>query len=332
MARPLRLEFPGAIWHVTARGNARGAIFVNDGDRTAFLGILEKVVDTFRWQVHAWVLMGNHYHLVVETPDPNLARGMRQLNGIYTQRFNARHERVGHLLQGRYKALLVERQTHLLELARYVVLNPVRGGLVEHAADWPWSSYRATAGLTQPPAWLEVSWLLTHFDGQGSRRAQKRYAAFVAEGIGSGYRPWSQVIGQLYLGREQFVAEAVGRSSAAATCPEHPRAQRAAGHAGARELLAAVADEFGAAPEALRTVRRGLARKALALLGRQDLALHLRELAPMLGVTDWSVSHLATAGERLAVADASFRAKLEVVRRRLSLPDRSPYGQTSPQL
>ena len=319
MARPLRLEFPGAIWHVTARGNAREAVFLSDGDRMAFLSILERVVTMFRWQVHAWVLMGNHFHLVVETPDPTLSRGMRQLNGIYTQRFNARHERVGHLFQGRFKALLVERQTHLLELSRYLVLNPVRAGIVAQAGDWPGSSYRATAGLTPAPGWLAVSWLLGTFDDSSSKRAQRRYAAFVAEGIESGYRPWSQVIGQLYLGREEFVTEVLGRSSGAATSHEHPRAQRAAGRAGAKELLAAVAEEFGTTTEAIRAVRRGPARKALALLGRCDLGLHLRELAPMLGVTDWSISNLTAAGERLAATDSSFAARLEAIRRRLAL-------------
>ena len=244
---------------------------------------------------------------------------MRQLNGIYTQRFNARHERVGHLFQGRFKALLVERQTHLLELSRYLVLNPVRAGIVAQAGDWPWSSYRATAGLTPAPGWLAVSWLLGTFDDSSSKRAQRRYAAFVAEGIESGYRPWSQVIGQLYLGREEFVTEVLGRSSGAATSHEHPRAQRAAGRAGAKELLAAVAEEFGTTTEAIRAVRRGPARKALALLGRCDLGLHLRELAPMLGVTDWSISNLTAAGERLAATDSSFAARLEAIRRRLAL-------------
>lgn len=323
MVRPLRLEFPGAIWHVTARGNARENIFLTDGDRMAFLSILDRVVTMFRWQVHAWVLMGNHFHLVVETPDPTLSRGMRQLNGIYTQRFNARHERVGHLFQGRFKALLVERQVHLLELSRYVVLNPVRAALVAHASEWPWSSYRATAGLDPVPAWLAVPWLLSCFDETSPKRAQRRYAAFVAEGLANGYRPWTQVVGQLFLGREEFVAEVVGKAAATGVSHEHPRAQRAAGHAGARELLAAVAEEFGTTTEAIRGVRRGPARKALAVVGRADLGLHLKELAPMLGVTDWSISNLTAAGERLAALDSAFAARLDAIRRRLSLPSKT---------
>ena len=323
MARPLRLEFPGAIWHVTARGNAREAIYLDDGDRRAFLAILARVVGVFRWQVHAWVLMGNHFHLVVETPEPTLARGMRQLNGIYTQRFNARHERVGHLFQGRYRAVLVEREPHLLELSRYVVLNPVRAGLVAHAAEWPWSSYRAAVGHDPAPPWLDVSWLLGNFDETSTRRAQRRYAGFVAEGAASGYRPWPQVVGQLYLGRQEFVAEVAGKTAPAAGDHEHPRVQRAAGHPGLQELVAAAAAEFGTSAEAIRGVRRGAARKALALVGRLDLSLHLKELAGVLGITDWSISNLTATAERLAAADTGFAARVEAVRRRLGLTART---------
>ena len=131
MARPLRLEFPGAVYHVTSRGNARAAIFLDDEDRPIFLGVLGAVVARFGWLCHAYCLMDNHYHLLLETPDPNLSRGMRQLNGVYTQRFNRRHGRVGHVLQGRFKAILVDRDGYLLELARYLVLNPVRAGRVK---------------------------------------------------------------------------------------------------------------------------------------------------------------------------------------------------------
>ena len=126
MARPLRIEYPGAVYHVTSRGNARKKIFLDDIDRDEFLATLGWVVERFGWGCHAYCLMDNHFHLLIETPKPNLSLGMRQLNGVYTQRFNRRHKRVGHLFQGRFKAILVERDSYLLELARYIVLNPVR--------------------------------------------------------------------------------------------------------------------------------------------------------------------------------------------------------------
>ncbi len=154
MSRPLRIEFPGALYHVTARGNRREAIYEDDKDRRLFLDGLGDVVDRFNWLCHAHCLMTNHYHLVVETPDGNLAKGMRQLNGVYTQTINRRHGRSGHVFQGRYTAVLVDADAHLLELARYVVLNPVRAGMVGDPGKWKWSSYRATAGKAKPPPWL----------------------------------------------------------------------------------------------------------------------------------------------------------------------------------
>jgi REP element-mobilizing transposase RayT len=147
MARPLRLEFDGAVYHVTSRGNARGDIFHDDGDRNVFMETLGKVVNRFNWRCHAYCLMNNH--LVIETPEGNLSKGMRQLNGLYTQGYNRRHRTVGHLFQGRYKAILIQKESHLLEVCRYVVLNPLRAQATDRVEQWKWSSYRATAGLGQ---------------------------------------------------------------------------------------------------------------------------------------------------------------------------------------
>ena len=151
MARPLRIEFPGALYHVTARGDRQEPIYEDDDDRKVFLDLLGKVIVEWNWVCQAYCMMGNHYHLLVETPDGNLAKGMRQLNGVYTQLSNRRHQRVGHLFQGRYKAILVDRDEYLLELGRYVVLNPVRARLVKRVEDWPWSSYRSMVGQARNP-------------------------------------------------------------------------------------------------------------------------------------------------------------------------------------
>ena len=142
MARPLRIEYDGALYHITSRGNERKAIFRDDEDRKNFLDNLLKVDERFNWICHAYCLMNNHYHLIIETPDGNLSGGMRQLNGIYTQYFNRRHKRAGHIFQGRYKAVLIEKESYLLEVSRYVVLNPVRAKAVETPEDWQWSSYK----------------------------------------------------------------------------------------------------------------------------------------------------------------------------------------------
>jgi len=153
MARPLRIEYPGALYHVTSRGDRQEAIFDDDQDRRAFLKVLGDVVSRYRWRRHAYFLMGNHYHLMIETPEANLTKGMRQLNGVFTQCSNRRHKRSGHLFQGRYKAILVDRDSYFLELARYVVLNPVRAAMVKYPHLWVWSSYGAMIGKATPPAW-----------------------------------------------------------------------------------------------------------------------------------------------------------------------------------
>jgi len=131
MARPLRIQYAGAVYHVTSRGNGGGSMFKEDQDRLMLLNVLEDFNDRYHWFCHAYCLMDNHYHLVIETPDGNLSKGMRHLNGVYTMRFNRNHHCIGHVLQGRYKAILIQKESHLLEVCRYVVLNPVRAGIVK---------------------------------------------------------------------------------------------------------------------------------------------------------------------------------------------------------
>ena len=203
MARPLRVEFSGAIYHLTSRGNARQKVFFIDADRELFLDTLSQVVSRYGWICYAYCLMANHYHLLVETPKANLSLGMRQLNGMYTQSFNRRHNRVGHLFQGRFKAILVEKESYLLELCRYIVLNPVRVKGKGEIGGWKWSSYRATAGLASVPEFLSTDWILEQF-GKKRAKAQKQYRAFVREGLEN--RPWEELKGQIYLGSEAFNA------------------------------------------------------------------------------------------------------------------------------
>jgi len=163
MARPLRIEYHCAVYHITARGNARQAIYLDNDDRVKFIDTLAQTVKRFHWLCHAYCLMDNHYHLLIETPEGNLAEGMRHLNGVYTQAFNRHHQSCGHLFQGRYKAILVEKQSHLLELVRYVLLNPVRAGIVKRPDDYSWSSYRQTLGLEKVADFLTVDWILDNF-------------------------------------------------------------------------------------------------------------------------------------------------------------------------
>ncbi|MDT0496046.1 transposase [Algiphilus sp. W345] len=223
MARPLRIEFPGAIHHVMARGNARQAIFLSDEDRAAFLDGLGRVCGRQQWRVWAWCLMDNHYHLLIETLSPSLSRGMREVNGVYTQAFNRRHGRVGHVLQGRYKAVLVDRDAYLLEVSRYVVLNPVRAGLVADVEGYLWSSYRAMIGKESPPDWLAVEATLESF-GKTPGRTRNAYARFVKDGVNDGFDLDATVRNQIFLGDELFVERMAAQ--AGSNTREVPKAQR----------------------------------------------------------------------------------------------------------
>jgi REP element-mobilizing transposase RayT len=158
--------------HVTSRGDRREDISHNDADRLLWLDVFAATCSRFNGVCHAWCLMDNHYHIVVETIEGNLARGMRHLNGVFTQATNRKYGRTGHLFQGRYKAILVEKDAHLLELARYVVLNPVRAGMVGECEAWPWSSYHAMTGLTTRPVWLQTEWMLAQFGAQLERKVE----------------------------------------------------------------------------------------------------------------------------------------------------------------
>ncbi|AWN73094.1 transposase [Legionella anisa] len=207
MVRPLRIEFAGGLYHITSRGNRKESIYLSDEDRENFLSVLGDACLKYHWLCHSYCLMTNHYHLLIETPLGNLSKGMRYLNGVYTQKFNKLHKRIGHVLQGRYKSILVEKDSYLLELSRYIVLNPVRAGIVEKADEWYWSSYLATSGRVPVPSWLTVDWLLSSF-GTIKSAALMKYEQFVYAGL-SKKSPWIDLKHQIYLGSDDFISRVV---------------------------------------------------------------------------------------------------------------------------
>jgi len=228
MTRPLRIEYPGALHHVMSRGDNKQGIFLNDHDRERFFDIYSDIVDRLGWATFAWCLMGNHFHLVVETPDPNLSEGMRLLNGIYTQYFNKNHGRVGHLFQGRFRSIVVEKNRYLLELIRYVVLNPVRSGRIDAPGDWRWSSYRATAGLEECPDWFDPGWILELVsEGVGGRETRRRqYIEFIAQGMLKEEDIMDKVRQQIYLGDESFIESVQFKCPPDGTDPDIVNEQR----------------------------------------------------------------------------------------------------------
>jgi putative transposase len=224
MARPLRIQFPGAVYHITSTGNERKAIFGDDRDRKIFLDTLENANLRYNWLCHAYCLMDNHYHLLIDTPDGNLSIGMRQLNGIYTQRFNKRYGRVGHLFQGRFKAILLQRDSHLLEACRYVVLNPVRAEMVHRPEEWVWSSYGATVGRTKPHPCLAVNWVLGQFSSE-RKMAETAYRRFVRDGIGA-ESIWNSVKAQSVFGDDDFIENLADYIKGKRQIPEIAKSQR----------------------------------------------------------------------------------------------------------
>jgi putative transposase len=219
MARPLRVEFSGALYHVMARANERRMVFARDADRQLWLATLAEMVEGFGVVVHCYCIMGNHYHLVVATPSANLSAAMGWFQTTFTVRFNRRRRRSGHLFQGRFKAQVVEEENHAQELLRYVHLNPVRigtrkgepvdGGRRSELAEWKWSSHRAYAGMEKPPSWLSLQWL-TSF-GARRREAQRRYCQFVDEAFEHAVvSPFEALRAGLVLGGEKLWEQVSG--------------------------------------------------------------------------------------------------------------------------
>jgi putative transposase len=233
MARPLRIEFSGAIYHVTSRGDRREPIFVDEDDRRALLGVVAQALHRFDATMLVYCLMGNHYHFVLQTRHGNLSSLMRYINGVYSQTFNRRHNKVGHLFQGRFKAILVDRDAYLLEVCRYVEMNPVRARLVVDPFEWRWSSLRAHLGLQPSPRWLDTSELYamllghTASDGDDRRQARQRYAELVADA--RDLRLWDDSLRQqIFLGDEAFVERMLAIADPKRrTSPEVPTIQRA---------------------------------------------------------------------------------------------------------
>ena len=205
MSRPVRIEFPGACYHVTSRGTKGRTVFRDNDDRVVFLNVVDNVVQRFGWLLHSYVLMNGHYHLIVEIPDANLSKGMRQLNGVYTQHYNRRHAEEGPIFQGRFKSVLFEKENYLLPLCRHVVLNPVRTGSTKTLNAYRWSSHRAMAGEVKTPAFLHADSVLGHFSKK-LKTGQKKYKNFVKDGIGED-SPLDKRSFQVLLGSPRFLSK-----------------------------------------------------------------------------------------------------------------------------
>ena len=308
MARPLRIEYQGAHYHVTTRGNERKAIFRDALDRRKFLELIGRAVEQFDIRVHAYVLMDNHYHLLVETRRVGLNRALRYLNGVYTQSFNRRHRRVGHLFQGRYKAILVEKESYLLELSRYIHLNPWRMKGSIDPIKYPWSSLGIYLGTRPVPPWFTDKDVLSHFGSKGKRG----YREFVEDGIRGGIRtPWEDVRGQAVMGSEGFIEEVVRKQGGEKVKKaEIARRREIVGHK-PEAIMAAVGKYYGIRAEEIkgRGWRYTEARYVASYLMRRYGLLGLREIGERVGL------HFSAVGNAVQrVADDPTRAMAQALR------------------
>jgi len=328
MARPLRLERPGGWYHVTSRGNERRALFREDRDRRHFCGLLAVTVEVFALRLHAYVLMDNHYHLLVETPQTNLGRAMHWLNVSYSVWFNRRHARVGHLFQGRYQAVVVDPQAWALSLSRYVHLNPVRigalgmdkasrrqqrqgVGLPPEAAEvrarldrlrrYSWSSYRAYVGLAKAPPWLQSQTVLGYLGGGNQQPRLWAYRDYVESAVRQGLaeRPWERLVGRVVLGGVQFVRGLQGQLKGEEkeqpdlrSLRERPRWDR---------VVRVVERLKGERWEVFRDRHKDWGRDLALALGRKCCGMRLAELGVVAGGLDYRTVGWALArfGQRL---------------------------------
>ena len=349
MARALRIFQPGAWFHVTARANERKDLFHDDSDRAHFKELVGETVERYALRLHAWVLMANHYHLLLQAPGGNLSRAMQWLNVSYSVWFNRRHRRVGHLFQGRFKAIVVEAQGWGLELTRYVHLNPVRTasfGLDKRARqrqregvdappteeelrqrlkclrEYRWSSYRAYVGIEPPPLWLHCQEALD-FIGSGSvSRQRQAYRQYVEQAVAEGLQesPWTELVGQVVLGGAEFLEQV--RSRLAGNEKEQPSLRGLRRRSGWAEVVAAVEKLKKQPWSSFRDEHRDWGRDLALYLARRHCGMGLAELGAAAGGLDYRTVGWAVARfGRRAAADRRLAALTKKAVRQIQNPD-----------
>ena len=297
MARPLRIEFPGALYHVMSRGNDRGPIVRDDRDREKRLDWLRRTVETYGWRLHAFVLMRNHDHLFLETPEPNLSAGMQYLNGSYTSYFNRRHRRSGHLFQGRFKGHLIEEDGYFLEASRYIHLNPVRAKLAARPEDYRWSSYPGYVRASRAVPWMTYARVLGEF-GRTTTTARRAYAQFVRGGVDDPPpSPFAGAVGGLLVGSERFVTRMRALLRDRPDDDALPQLAPLRPRPALEKIIETVASHFGHQPSPWQPGRRAedAGRAVAAYLARRHFGYRAGEVAPALGYRGHGGVHSAVA-------------------------------------
>jgi len=311
MARPLRIEYPDAYYHVTSRGNEQKDVFKSNRDRDKFLEYLASATERYGAVVHAYCLMSNHFHLLLETPEGNLSQIMRHINGAYTTYFNIKRKRAGHLFQGRYKAILIEADDYLSELSRYIHLNPVRVGIVEKPEQYQWSSYRSYIGQSKPPEWLNTGFILGCF-AQKTTDAQNKYRIFVEDRLGEEYEsPLKRTIGTSILGSAAFIDEITTTHLQGKEDGNIPALRQLTSRPTPKEIVTAVRAEF--------SDNEKLVRRASIHLCHKHSGLRLGEIGENFHVRDTAISEASRRFARELGADKKLREAVARIKGRLRI-------------
>ena len=304
MARPLRITFPGAFYHITSRGNERKVIFKSKRDREKFLEYLESATQRYDALIHAYCMMDNHFHLLLETPSANLPQIMRHINGAYTTYFNIKRKRWGHLFQGRYKSILVEIDEYAKELSRYIHLNPVRVGMVKKPEAYQWSSYQYYIGKKKAPEWLHRAFVLGYF-GEKESIAQKRYKNYVNALVGQEYdSPLKDVVSSTLLGNADFISY-IKETFLSDGEPDKdlPALKELAPKASVEDILDAVEGSLGNDAKLARSVKMYLCQKYTAE--------KLKVLGKHFGIGESGVSQASRRVSQWMGKDKKLRREIE---------------------
>lgn len=311
MGRPLRIEYPGALYHITSRGNERRKIFRDDTERETFFNILKDYHDRFGILIHSYVLMDNHYHLILETPKGDLLKVMHGINSRYTAYFNRRYKRSGHLFQGRYKAI-IDKDAYLIPLSRYVHLNPVRAKIVERPEEYKWSSYRGYIGKWKEDIWIEYSWILSKF-AQNKKRAWQKYKEYIEEGLKVKIEsPFKNLLGQVVLGGDEFRERIMGRLEGKQMSQEIIERKRFKKKASPEGIVEAVAKTFGVEGNDIkdRGRRENIPRSAAIYIMQRYSGISNEEIGRIFGGIHYSAVSKASARLREKMDDDKRLSKL----------------------
>jgi putative transposase len=312
MARPLRIAFPGAFYHVTARGNERKAVFKSKRDREKFLEYLESATESYQAVIHAYCLMDNHYHLLLETPAGNLSRIMHHVNGAYTTYFNVKQARIGHLFQGRYKAIVVEKEEYAKELSRYIHLNPVRAKMVQTPEQYAWTSYRFYIGKEKAPPWLQRRFILGYF-GRSIKAAQKDYEKFVTQLVDKDYEsPLKDVFGSTLLGRQAFI-DFIKKEFISSRKSDRnvPALKQLANQTTIPDVCQTVESVLGETPR--------LSRKVQIFLCRKHTTASLAVIGDRFGIGDSAVSQSCSRFLNEMKTDRRLRRQVENIEKKITM-------------